>query len=178
MYQNVARLGQRFFSRAFLFKYGFNFSPMYRRSCSRVVDVTKDLKAIRIRLKYSYKNKNYVGSIFGGSLFSAVDPFPMVQLINIIDRDYVIWDKAAQIRFRRPAFEDLYADFTYTDVELKEIRKRVQQEKEIEIIKSTSLRNKSGDTVFCTVDKTLYIADKQYFKTKRKKRSQEKTYTS
>ena len=176
MYQNVARLGQRFFSRAFLFKYGFNFSPMYRRSCSRVVDVTKDLKAIRIRLKYSYKNKNYVGSIFGGSIFSAVDPFPMVQLINIIDRDYVIWDKAAQIRFRRPAFEDLYADFTYTDSELEEIRKRVQTENEIEIIKSTPLTNKAGDTVFCTVDKTLYIADKQYFKAKRKKKN--KTSTS
>ena len=112
MYQNIARLGQRLFSKAFLFKYGFNFSPMYRRSCSRVIDVSKDLKVIRIRLKYSYKNKNYVGSIFGGSLFSAVDPFPMVQLINIIDRDYVIWDKAAQIYFRRPAFEDLYADFS------------------------------------------------------------------
>jgi len=169
MYQNIARLGQRLFSKAFLFKYGFNFSPMYRRSCSRVIDVSKDLKVIRIRLKYSYKNKNYVGSIFGGSLFSAVDPFPMVQLINIIDRDYVIWDKAAQIRFRRPAFEDLCANFTYTDAELEEIRKRVQEEKEIEMIKSTSLTNKAGDTVFCTVDKTLYIADKQYFKAKRKR---------
>ena len=95
----------------------------------------------------------------------------MVQLINIIDRDYVIWDKAAQIRFRRPAFEDLYADFTYTDSELEEIRKRVQTENEIEIIKSTPLTNKAGDTVFCTVDKTLYIADKQYFKAKRKKKN-------
>ena len=152
MYQNIARLGQRLFSKAFLFKYGFNFSPMYRRSCSRVIDVSRDLKVIRIRLKYSYKNKNYVGSIFGGSLFSAVDPFPMVQLINIIDRDYLIWDKAAQIYFRRPAFEDLYADFSYTDAELENIRKRVQEEKEIEMIKSTSLTNKAGDTVFCTVD--------------------------
>ena len=176
MYQNVARLGQRFFSKTFLFKYGFNFSPMYRRSCGRLIYVSKDLKTLRIRLKYSYKNKNYVGSIFGGSLFSAVDPFPMVQLINIIGQDYVVWDKAAQIRFRRPAFEDLYADFTYTDVELEEIRKRVQTENEIEIIKSTPLTNKAGDTVFCTVDKTLYIADKQYFKAKRKKKN--KTSTS
>lgn len=176
MYQNVARLGQRFFSKAFLFKYGFNFSPMYRRSCGRLIYVSKDLKTLRIFLKYSYKNKNYVGSIFGGSLFSAVDPFPMVQLINIIDRDYVIWDKAAQISFRRPAFEDLYADFTYTDSELEEIRKRVQTENEIEIIKSTPLTNKAGDTVFCTVDKTLYIADKQYFKAKRMKNN--KTSTS
>ena len=175
MYQNVARLGQRFFSKAFLFKYGFNFSPMYRRSCGRLIHVSKDLKTLRIRLKYSYKNKNYVGSIFGGSLFSAVDPFPMVQLINIIDRDYVIWDKAAQIRFRRPAFEDLYADFTYTDSELEEIRKRVQTENEIEIIKSTPLTNKAGDTVFCTVEKTLYIAEKQYFKAKRKKKNNTST---
>ena len=177
MYQKLARFGHRIFSNAFLFKYGFNLSPMYRRSCGRIIHVSKDLKDIHIRLKYSYKNKNYVGSIFGGSLFSSVDPFPMVQLINIIDRDFVIWDKAAQIRFRRPAYEHLYAHFNYTEEELENIRKRVMEEKEIEIIKSTQLTNKKGDTVFCVIDKTLYIAEKEYFKAKQKQRKKAKTST-
>ena len=168
------RLGQRIFSKAFLFKVGFNLSPMYRRSCGRIAFVSKDLKEIRIRLKHTYKNKNYVGSIFGGSLFASVDPFPMVQLINIIGDDYVVWDKAAQIRFRRPAYEHLYAQFHYSEEELQEIRKRVKEENEIEIVKSTPLTNKAGDTVFCTVDKTVYIADKAYFKAKRARRKKSK----
>lgn len=178
MYQQMARLGEHIFSKAFLFKYGFNLSPMYRRSCGRIIYVSKDLKELRIRLTHSYKNKNYVGSIFGGSLFSSVDPFPMVQLINIIDRDFIIWDKAAQILFRRPAFENLYAHFIYTEKELEDIRKRVKEEKEIEIIKTTPLTNAAGDIVFCTVEKTLYIADKDFFKAKRAQQKKVKTTAS
>lgn len=169
MYQKIASFGQLLFSKAFLFKVGFNLSPMYRRSCGRVIHVSKDLLHVRIRLRYSFRNKNYVGSIFGGSLFSSVDPFPMVQLINIINEDFIVWDKGAKIQFRKPAFEDLYAEFNYTHEELAELRQRVKKEKEIEIVKSTPLTNKAGDTVFCIVDKTLFIAEKSYFKAKRAK---------
>ena len=57
--------------------------------------------------------------------------------------------------------------FSYSQEKLEELRQRVKKEKEIEIVKSTPLTNKSGDTVFCIVDKTLHIAEKEYFKTKR-----------
>lgn len=75
----------------------------------------------------------------------------------------------SHIQFRKPAFEDLYAEFNYTHEELAELRQRVKKEKEIEIVKSTPLTNKAGDTVFCIVDKTLFIAEKSYFKAKRAK---------
>ena len=75
----------------------------------------------------------------------------------------------SHIQFRKPAFEDLYAEFNYTHEELAELRQRVKKEKEIEIVKSTPLTNKAGDKVFCIVDKTLFIAEKSYFKTKRAK---------
>ena len=171
MYQQIARFGQLLFSKAFLFRVGFNLSPMYRRSCGRVIEVSPDLLQVKIRLWYSYKNKNYVGSIFGGSLFSSVDPFPMVQLINVIEEDFIVWDKGAKIQFRKPAFEDLYATFSYTEEELEELRQRVKKEKEIEIVKSTPLTNKAGDKVFCVVDKTLFIAEKKHFKAKRAKKA-------
>ena len=95
----------------------------------------------------------------------------MVQLINVIEEDFIVWDKGAKIQFRKPAFEDLYATFSYTEEELEELRQRVKKEKEIEIVKSTPLTNKAGDKVFCVVDKTLFIAEKKHFKAKRAKKA-------
>jgi len=170
VYQKIAEVGSKFIGKPKLFKYGFNLSPMYRRSTGKIIEVSEDLLQVRIKLPLSYKNKNYVNSIFGGSMFSAVDPIPMVQLMNLVGDNYVVWDKSAEIYFKRPAKENLYADFIYTDEELEAIKKSVSEKDEIEIVKSTSLTNKDGSVVFCEVRKTIYVADKAFFKKKRKMR--------
>ena len=168
LYQKVTAIGKRFVSYHILFKYGFNWSPMYRRSTARIIYVSDDLMTIRIRLPWNYKNKNYVNSIFGGSMFSAVDPIPMTQLMNLIGSDYVVWDKSAQINFRKPAKTTLFADFEFTSEELETIKKDVASKNEIEILKTTQLMDNKGAT-YCTVVKTIYVADKTYYKSKRKK---------
>lgn len=168
VYKKIAEIGTKFIPKAKLFKHGFNLSPMYRRSTGRVIEVSEDLLKVVVKVKLSYKNKNYVNSIFGGSLFSAVDPIPMVQLINLIGDDYVVWDKSAEIKFKRPAKEHVYADFHYSLEELEEIKRRVYKENEIEIVKTTLLTNKEKNKTFCEVYKTIYVADKSYYKQKRK----------
>ena len=170
VYQKVAEIGTKFFKKKVLFKYGFNLSPMYRRSTGRIVEVSEDLLSIKIKLPLTYKNRNYVNSIFGGSMFSAVDPIPMVQLINLIGDDYVVWDKSAEIFFKRPAREDLYANFNYTFQEIEEIKDKVAKENEVEIIKTTLLKDKGNRNTYCEVKKVLYIASKEFYKEKRKKK--------
>lgn len=165
----MVNIGVKFISKPKLLKYGFNISPMYRRSTARIISVSDDLLTIKIKLPISYKNRNYVNSIFGGSMFAAVDPIPMVQLINLIGDDFVVWDKAAEIKFKRPAKEHLYADFTFTLEELDDIKNRAVKENEIEIIKTTKLSNKDNTIIYCEVKKTIYIANKAYFKEKQKK---------
>ncbi|UII78033.1 PaaI family thioesterase [Flagellimonas sp. CMM7] len=167
LYQNLAEVGSKFVKKHTLFKYGFNLSPMYRRSTGRIIHVSEDLLNITIKLPITYKNRNYVNSIFGGSMFSAVDPIPMVQLINLLGTDFVVWDKSAEVFFKRPAKENLYANFTYTLKELDEIRNHVAHNNEMEILKTTSLTNQDQTIVYCRVEKTIYIADKTYFKKKR-----------
>ena len=81
LYKKIGEIGSKYIGKNKMFKYGFNFSPMYRRSTGRITTVSKDLMNIQIKLPISYKNRNYVNSIFGGSLFSSVDPIPMVQLM-------------------------------------------------------------------------------------------------
>lgn len=168
IYQQIGEFGSKFIGKAKLFKYGFNLSPMYRRSTGRIIAVSEDLFNIQIKLPISYKNRNYVNSIFGGSMFSAVDPIPMVQLMNLLDADYVVWDKSAEIFFKRPAKENLFADFTYTQNEIDAIKEKVTLDKETEITKITTLTNRDKSVVYCEVKKRIYIADKSYFKHKRK----------
>jgi len=166
-YQSVSDFGSKYVARHKLFKYGFNLSPMYRRSTGKVTHVSPNLLEVKVKLKISYKNRNYVSSIFGGSMFSAVDPMPMVQLINILGNDYVVWDKSAEIFFKKPARQDLYADFVFTQEEIDDIKSRVAKENEIEMVRTTELTDQSKETLFCTVNKTLYIASNDYYKAKR-----------
>ena len=172
LYQKIAQIGTKFISKPTLFKHGFNLSPMYSRSTAKIIDVSDDLMNVRIKLPISYKNKNYVNSIFGGSMFSAVDPIPMVQLINLLDNSYVVWDKSAEIKFKRPAKETVFADFNFSSQELEDIKERVKLENEIQIKKVTQLTNKDGSMVFCEVKKILYVADKAFYKAKRNKKPQ------
>ena len=167
MYQTLAAIGPKFIGKARMFRIGFNLAPMYRRSTGKIIRVTDDLLQVTMKLPISYKNKNYVGSIFGGSMFSAVDPIPMVQLINLLDSHYVVWDKSAEIYFKAPAREDLYADFSYTQQELEHIRQVIAEQGEMEIAKVTQLTSKDKSTVFCEVKKTIYIASKAHYKNKR-----------
>jgi hypothetical protein len=172
IYRKLEVIGSKYIGKPKLFKYGFNLSPMYRRSTARIINISEDLLNVQIKLPISYKNKNYVNSIFGGSMFAAVDPIPMIQLINLLDKNFVVWDKSAEIYFKRPAKEDLYADFTFTLEELDAIKNKIIQQNELEIVKTTLLTNKEKSITYCEVRKTIYIADKSYFKKKREKKKQ------
>ncbi|WP_420571386.1 DUF4442 domain-containing protein [Kordia sp.] len=158
-------------STAAIFKYGFNLSPMYRRTTARVIDITDDMKAVKIKVPLSYKNKNYVGAIFGGSMFAATDPIYMIQLMQILGEEYVVWDKAATIHYKRPAKEHLFCEFIFTNDELEAIKKQVKETHEMTIEKTTYLKN-SSEQIFAEVIKTLYIAEKSFYKEKLKKRKQ------
>ncbi len=171
-YQKISKYGAKIIGLPTLFKWTFNISPMYRRSTARIQSVSEDLSKICIKLPISYKNKNYMGTIFGGSMFSSVDPIPMVQLIYLTNHQYVIWDKSAEIYFKRPANTDLYAEFIFTKEELKEIEERIKTENEIVIVKTTQLTDKNKETLYCEIKKTIYIADKNFYKQKRELKKQ------
>lgn len=170
MYAQLQKIFEKFMSKASIYKYGFNLSPMYRRSTGRVFEVSEDLLTVKVRIKLSYKNSNYVGSIFGGSLFSATDPIFMIQLLNILDNNYVVWDKAATIKFKRPAKETCYVDFIFTDEEIQQLKQDVATKKQVDLVKEIQLTNKDKSVVFAEVSKTIYVADKAFYKAKRQKK--------
>lgn len=169
MYQTITKIGKKFLSEAKLFQVGFNISPMYRRSTGRITSVSEDLLKIDIKIPLSYKNRNYVGTIYGGSLYSATDPIYMVQLINILGEDFVVWDKSSEIKYKRPAKKVAYATFEFTKEEIENIKERVRMENEFDLTKNLIIIGPDKE-VYCEVKKVLYIADKAYYKAKRKQK--------
>ena len=75
MYKIATEFLKRFFKTSTIYKYGFNWSPMYRRTTAKLIEVSDDLHYVKIRLKLNWKNRNYAGSLFGGSMLAATDSF-------------------------------------------------------------------------------------------------------
>ena len=167
MYDKIYVFLNKFFKKSTLFRTMFNLSPMYKRSCGKIVFVSDDLLIVKVKIPLSYKNRNYVGSMFGGSLFSATDPIYMIQLMYVLGNEYVVWDKSSEIRFKKPAYEDAYVTFEFSSQEIETIRKRVEVEQEVNYIKSLLIADSEG-VVFTELNKTLYISSKEYYKQKRK----------
>lgn len=167
MYQKAVKFLRVFFSESFIFKNGFNISPMYRRTTGRITYVSDDLFQIDVKIPLSIKNRNYVGSIFGGSLYAATDPIFMIQLIHILGDAYVVWDKASTVQYKRPAFSNAFATFLFTSEEIAQIKSEVALKKELEIVKHINITDING-TVYTELAKTLYIADKAFYREKKK----------
>jgi len=96
--------------------------PAYRGTGGKITYLADDFREVRVELPLSRRTRNYVGTIFGGSMYGAVDPICMVVLIKTLGPGYVVWDKSASIRFRKPGRSTLHARFAVDDAELDAIR--------------------------------------------------------
>src|ERR1039458_1263587 len=79
-----------------------NLWPPFLGAGIRIKHIAPDMKAVDVEMKLRWWNANYVGTHFGGSLFAMTDPFYMLMLMANLGRDYIVWDKAASIRYRKP----------------------------------------------------------------------------
>jgi acyl-coenzyme A thioesterase PaaI-like protein len=126
-------------------RWAFNRFPAYRATGARITYIASDWSEVRIRLRLSRRTRNYVGTIFGGSMYGAVDPVYMIMLMRALGPEYVVWDKAATIRFRRPGREPLYATFRLTAAEVAALRTEVAQAGKAEREFTVELVNAAGD---------------------------------
>lgn len=138
---------------------GFNWFPAYRGTGARITYIARDWREIRIRLPLNWRTRNYVGTIFGGSMYGGVDPIYMVMLIRGLGPEYVVWDRAASIRFRRPGRTTLHARFTIDDAELDAIRAALAEAPAVDRTYTVDLVDADG-VVHATVEKTIHIRRK------------------
>jgi acyl-coenzyme A thioesterase PaaI-like protein len=136
----------------------FNLWPCIRGTGARVTHIAPDWSELRVRLPLTWRTRNYVGTIFGGSLYASVDPFLMLMLIERLGPGYVVWDKSASIRFRRPGRSTLTATFRLPDAEVAEIRAAVADAGgSLDRTWRVDLVDAEG-VVHASVEKVIYIA--------------------
>ena len=140
-------------------RWTFNWFPAYRGTGARVTYISSDFREARVRLPLNWRTRNYVGTIFGGSLYGAVDPMYMILLIKILGPDYLVWDKAATIRFLKPGRGTLYARFVIEESQVESIRKSLENEPSIDRVFTVDLVDGEG-VIHATTEKTLYIRRK------------------
>lgn len=136
-----------------------NFWPCYRGTGGRVAFIAADWSEVRVKLGLSWRTRNYVGTIFGGSLYAAVDPFFMLMLIKRLGPGFIVWDKAASIRFRRPGKTMLTAVMRIDDAELAEVRRLMELEPKLDRTYRVDFVDQDG-AVHAEVDKVVQIRRK------------------
>ncbi|CAM3624608.1 DUF4442 domain-containing protein [Pseudomonas wadenswilerensis] len=133
-----------------------NIYPPYLGAGIRVLSVSPDLRHIRVRMGLRWFNRNYVGTQFGGSLYAMVDPFYMLMLMELLGREYIVWDKAASIDFVSPGKGPVFADLRIDDALLDDIRQHTAGGKKYLPRLQVDIRDAAGELV-ARVDKTLYV---------------------
>lgn len=137
-----------------------NLWPPYLGSGIRVTRISEDLRTYEVRMKLRWYNRNYVGTHYGGSLYSMCDPFFMLILLEGLGRGYEVWDKWASIRFRRPGRGTVHATFHVPDAEIEAIRRQADSEGKAEPRFTVEIRDGSGETV-AEVEKLLHVRPKR-----------------
>lgn len=136
-----------------------NFWPPFLGAGIRVKRLQPDWKEIDVEMKLHRWNTNYVGTHYGGSLYSMTDPFLMLMLIENLGKDYIVWDKSASIHFRKPGRGTVSASFRLSEAHIQEIRDALTTEEKIERTFLVEVKDESGTTI-AEVQKLLHVRRK------------------
>lgn len=152
-------LRDQFFKKPWLFKTYLNFWGPYRGAGIRVAEIAPDFGRVVVELRETRRNRNAVGTHFGGSLYSMCDPFYMLMFISRLGKEFVVWDKAASIDFERPGKGTVRAVFTLTAEDDATVRRETENGARYTPTYVVEVMDDSGQRV-ARVEKVLYFRRK------------------
>lgn len=128
----------------------------YRGTGGRPKYIAPDWREVRLEVPLSWRTRNYVGTIFGGSMYGAVDPIYMLMLIKLLGPGYIVWDKAGSIQFKKPGRATLQAHFLIPEEEVATIKSALGSQSSIDRTYHVDLVDSLG-AICATVEKVIYI---------------------
>lgn len=139
-----------------LLKFLLNLYPPYLGAGVRVTHVAADWRELRVTMKLRWYNRNAVGTQFGGSLYTMVDPHLMLLLMQLLGREYLVWDQAAAIEFKKPGRGTVSARIRIDEETLAQIREATAAGSPYRPSFELFVRDGAGEVVTRVV-KTLYV---------------------
>ncbi len=151
---NPSRLLRHLSPRAF--RRAMRFFPPIRNTGVRVTHISDDWRHWKAELPLDHRTRNYVGTHFGGTLYSAADPHLMLAWMHILGPGAVVWDKAAAVRFRKPGRGTLHLEFEIPEAQVAQVRRRLASEPKFDLHYTLQWLDRAGDVV-AEVDKTVHF---------------------
>ena len=136
-----------------------NLWPPFLGAGIRVRRLDPDWRAVDVEMKLRFWNANFVGTHYGGSLYSMTDPFYMLMLIANLGEGYIVWDKSASIRFRKPGKGKMLASFRLSQEQIATIQRQLETQEKVEPAYLVEIKNQTGEVV-AEVQKLLHVRKK------------------
>ncbi|MFB6344472.1 MAG: DUF4442 domain-containing protein [bacterium] len=133
-----------------------NYYPPYLGAGIQIDDYTPDIRYIRVKMNLNWWNQNYVGTQFGGSLYSMCDPFYMLMVMKNLGTDYEVWDKSAEINFLKPGRSTVYAEFELNENDLEQIRQEIEKNGVSEPVFTVTVKTENGQHM-ARINKELHV---------------------
>jgi acyl-coenzyme A thioesterase PaaI-like protein len=118
-----------------------------------------------VSMRLNTLNKNMVGTQFGGSLYSMVDPFYMIMLLHQLGSSYVVWDKSSHIEFVAPGTGKVTTRMKISNTE-SAIIKELAKEGEAVFREYVTDIVDDQQKIVATVTKVVYIRLRKHTKSK------------
>lgn len=141
------------------FKRLVNIYPPYLGAGVKVEYVREDWKELHVSMTLRWYNRNAVGTHFGGSLYSMIDPHLMLLLIQLLGRDYLVWDKSANIEFIKASKKKVTSVIKISDNEIEEIIRHTENGEKYFSRFFIEIRDAGNDLV-ARVEKVIYVRKK------------------
>lgn len=136
-----------------------NLWPPFLGAGIRIQYIAADMKAVDVEMQLRWWNANYVGTQFGGSLFAMTDPFYMLMLMANLGGEYIVWDKAATIHYRKPGRGTVRAEFRLSDSQIEDVREKLKTLPKYEPVFTVEVKDEDG-VVIAEVEKLLHVRRK------------------
>ena len=136
-----------------------NIYPPYLGAGIKVDHISEDWKEIRVSMRMRWYNRNIVGTHFGGSLYALIDPHVMLALMQLLGKDYTVWDKAASIEFIKASKKKVSAVIQITDEIIEEIKQKTEGGNKYLPTFTIEIRDEDGELI-AKAEKVIYIKKK------------------
>ncbi len=157
-----------------LLKFLLNIYGPYFGAGVKIKTISEDFRYVRVEMPLRWYNSNYFRTHFGGSLYAMTDPIYVFMLINNLGSNYIVWDKAAEIKFLLPGKGKVWCEFRLSEEQIQDIKNRTDENTKYEPQFTVEVRDEKGNVV-ASVLKTLYV--RNIAKTNEAKASQNQTST-
>ena len=144
-----------------LLKRMLNFYPPYLGAGVKVTYISEDWKELHVSMSLRWFNRNAVGTHFGGSLYSMIDPHLMLLLMHLLGKEYLVWDKSADIEFIKASKKKVTSILKVSNEDLNKIRRSTRNGEKYFSNFIVKIKDEDDDLV-ARVKKTIYVRRKQH----------------